>query len=66
MAGLGITLGLVLGGVLTEAASWRWVFLVNVPIGLLLLASARRVLPESSGVRRRVDLLGALRRDRRR
>jgi EmrB/QacA subfamily drug resistance transporter len=60
MAGLGITLGLVLGGVLTEAASWRWVFLVNVPIGVLLLATARRALPESTGVRRRVDLLGAL------
>lgn len=60
MAGLGITLGLVLGGVLTEAASWRWVFLVNVPIGVVLLASARRVLPESRGVPRRVDLVGAL------
>ena len=60
MAGLGITLGLVLGGLLTEAASWRWVFLVNVPIGVLLLSTARRVLPESTGIRRRVDLLGAV------
>jgi EmrB/QacA subfamily drug resistance transporter len=60
MAGLGITLGLVLGGVLTEIASWRWVFLVNVPIGLLVLTTARRVLPESTGVRRRIDLLGAV------
>ncbi|MBM7517737.1 MFS transporter [Nocardioides nitrophenolicus] len=59
MAGLGITLGLVLGGLLTEYASWRWVFLVNVPIGLGLLVSVRRVLPESRGVHRRVDLLGA-------
>ena len=59
MAGLGITLGLVLGGVLTESASWRWVFLVNVPIGVILLAAAPQVLPESSGVRRRVDVLGA-------
>ncbi|MEV0455885.1 MFS transporter [Catellatospora methionotrophica] len=59
MAGLGITLGLVLGGVLTEAASWRWVFLVNVPIGVLLLAAAPRVLPESTGTRSRVDVLGA-------
>lgn len=60
MAGLGITLGLVLGGVLTEHVSWRWVFLVNVPIGLLLLLAAPRVLPESRGVRRPVDLTGAL------
>jgi EmrB/QacA subfamily drug resistance transporter len=59
MAGLGITLGLVLGGVLTELASWRWVFLVNVPIGIMLLATARRVLPESTGLRRRPDVLGA-------
>jgi EmrB/QacA subfamily drug resistance transporter len=60
MAGLGITLGLVLGGLLTQAASWRWVFLVNVPIGIVLLAAAPRVLPESTGVRRRVDVPGAL------
>jgi EmrB/QacA subfamily drug resistance transporter len=60
MAGLGITLGLVLGGVLTEAASWRWVFLVNIPIGLMLVLSAPRVLPESHGMARRFDLLGAL------
>jgi EmrB/QacA subfamily drug resistance transporter len=60
MAGLGITLGLVLGGLLTQAASWRWVFLVNVPIGLVLLVAAPRVLPESTGVRRRVDVPGAL------
>lgn len=60
MAGLGITLGLVLGGVLTELASWRWVFLLNVPIGTLVLLAAPRVLPESRGVRRRIDVAGAL------
>jgi predicted MFS family arabinose efflux permease len=60
MAGLGITLGLVLGGVLTEHASWRWVFLVNVPIGVALVAAAPRVLPESRGVARRLDVPGAL------
>lgn len=60
MAGLGITLGLVLGGVLTEAASWRWIFLVNVPIGLVLLLSAPRVLPDSRGLARKVDVAGAL------
>ncbi|HET6153419.1 MAG TPA: MFS transporter [Marmoricola sp.] len=59
MAGVGITLGLVLGGVLTQVASWRWVFLINVPIGLFVLATARQVLPESHGAVRRVDLLGA-------
>lgn len=60
MAGLGITLGLVLGGFLTEHASWRWVFLVNIPIGLLVLGSARLVLPDTRGPERRVDVTGAL------
>ncbi len=39
------TLGLVLGGVLVSAAGWRWIFLVNVPVGALVLVSAVRVLP---------------------
>lgn len=60
MAGLGITLGLVLGGVLTEYASWRWVFLVNLPIGALLLLAAPRLLPDTRGVRRRLDVAGAV------
>ncbi len=60
MAGLGITLGLVLGGVLTEFASWRWVFLVNIPIGLLVLVAAPRVLPDTRGRRRRIDVPGAV------
>ncbi|BBX43204.1 MFS transporter [Mycobacterium simiae] len=59
MAGLGITLGLVLGGVLTQIGNWHWVFLVNVPIGLGLLVVAPKVLPESRGVRRRIDFAGA-------
>ena len=60
MAGIGITLGLVLGGVLTEYASWRWVFLINLPIGAVLLAAAPRLLPDTRGTRRRLDLAGAL------
>lgn len=59
MAGLGITLGLVLGGVLTELASWRWVFWLNVPLGVMVLCLAPRVLPESRGEPRRLDLAGA-------
>ena len=41
----GASLGLVLGGVLTEALGWRSVFLVNVPIGVVALAAAVRALP---------------------
>jgi EmrB/QacA subfamily drug resistance transporter len=60
MAGLGIALGLVFGGVFTELASWRWVMWVNVPIGAGLLIAAPRVLPESTGERRNLDIVGAL------
>lgn len=37
MAGVGATVGLLLGGVLTDYLSWRWVFFVNVPIGVAVL-----------------------------
>ncbi|MGI5165781.1 MFS transporter [Spirillospora sp. CA-253888] len=37
--------GNLLGGLLTEAASWRWILLINVPIGAVALAAAVRVLP---------------------
>ncbi|MFB9444445.1 MFS transporter [Dactylosporangium vinaceum] len=43
----GASLGLVLGGVVTAAVSWRWVFLVNVPIGAAIVLLARRHLPET-------------------
>jgi MFS family permease len=40
-------LGPVIGGVLTDAADWRWIFLVNVPLGAAALIGGRRLLPES-------------------
>ncbi len=53
--------GVLLGGVLTDLAGWRWVFLVNVPVGLLALVVARRVLPESRrGDAGRLDVAGAV------
>jgi EmrB/QacA subfamily drug resistance transporter len=45
IAGLGAALGVILGGVLTSAIGWRWVFTINVPIGLALLAALPAVLP---------------------
>ncbi|MDQ1696715.1 MAG: hypothetical protein QOJ03_2068 [Frankiaceae bacterium] len=47
IAGAGGAVGLLLGGVIVEALSWRWVFFVNVPVGALLLAQSRRRIPES-------------------
>jgi EmrB/QacA subfamily drug resistance transporter len=53
--------GPFIGGLLVQA-SWRWVFIVNVPVGLLGLAAARRFVPDSrdATVTRIPDLLGAL------
>src|SRR5450432_2603807 len=56
----GAAVGLVAGGVLVEWTSWRWVFFVNVPIGIVLLVLARRDLPETDRHAGRVDLPGAL------
>jgi MFS family permease len=60
MTGLGGGVGVVAGGLLTTYASWRWVFFVNVPIGLLLAFGARFAIPESQRYPRRWDLPGAI------
>jgi len=48
----------LLGGLLTQYAGWPWIFAVNVPIGLLLLAVAWRVVPHVSRHRRPLDVPG--------
>ncbi|MFJ9208658.1 MFS transporter [Streptomyces sp. NPDC102264] len=59
-AGGGAAGGLV-GGVLTDLLSWRWVLLINVPVGVLVLAGAAFWLTESRTERvRRLDLPGAV------
>jgi EmrB/QacA subfamily drug resistance transporter len=63
IAGAGGAVGLLLGGVIVEALSWRWVFFVNVPIGATVLALAPRIVPESrseSGTRGGYDVEGAV------
>jgi EmrB/QacA subfamily drug resistance transporter len=47
IAGGGSAIGLLLGGVLTEYANWRWCLLVNIPIALVALALAIPLVPES-------------------
>ena len=56
----GGTAGVFLGGVLTEWVDWRWVFLVNIPIGLAVLAVSRSLLPALPARRGSVDAAGAL------
>ena len=60
MAGAGGAVGLLLGGLLTDYVSWRWIFFVNVPIGALILILAPRALEESETHRGRLDVPGAV------
>jgi EmrB/QacA subfamily drug resistance transporter len=61
VAGLSFALGPILGGVLVDAASWRWVFLVNVPVGIAGVVLTALYVPESRAPRpRRVDPIGQL------
>ncbi|WUD86049.1 MFS transporter [Streptomyces sp. NBC_00503] len=60
----GASLGQVLGGVLTDALDWHWIFFINLPIGLAALALALPALPKDgvqagSGLRAGADVLGA-------
>jgi len=59
ITGAALALGPLLGGVLTDELSWRWIFFVNLPIGALLTWLTLRSLPESrDDVRRPFDLAG--------
>jgi EmrB/QacA subfamily drug resistance transporter len=60
VAGGGGSLGVVLGGVLTQWISWRAGLFVNVPIGIALLSLAPRYLPETQREPGRFDLAGAV------
>src|SRR3954470_8726292 len=62
LAGAGVAIGLILGGVLTKYVGWEWIFFVNVPIGLASIAFCPRFVRESKVDvdRRRYDPLGAI------
>ncbi|MDQ2727199.1 MAG: DHA2 family efflux MFS transporter permease subunit [Actinomycetota bacterium] len=60
IAGGGAAIGLILGGVLTQYASWRWCLLVNVPIAILTAIAAQRVVKNSrASGQAHYDLVGA-------
>jgi EmrB/QacA subfamily drug resistance transporter len=60
VAGGGGSVGLVLGGMLTDWLSWRWGLFINVPIGLAVIGLAPRYLPETERRSGRFDLTGAV------
>jgi hypothetical protein len=63
LAGVGSALGVILGGVLTSEAGWRWVFTINVPIGVALLIAIPLAVPARrlpGTVQRGLDVPGAV------
>jgi EmrB/QacA subfamily drug resistance transporter len=60
VSGLGVAVGPVVGGAITEGLSWQWIFWVNVPVGLAVAVLAALRLRESHGPRSRLDIVGLL------
>ncbi|MGW5412833.1 DHA2 family efflux MFS transporter permease subunit [Actinomadura geliboluensis] len=61
VAGVSTIAGPTIGGLLVTSLDWRWIFFVNLPIGILVLAMAVPILPgRTPGVRHRFDLVGVL------
>ena len=58
----GGSIGVILGGVLTDALSWHWIFLVNVPVGIAVVVASLAVLPAGRlpGASHRLDVAGAV------
>jgi EmrB/QacA subfamily drug resistance transporter len=61
LGGLGFTAGVLIGGILTAGPGWRWVFFINVPVGIVLLAAIPALVPARRPDRAaRLDVLGAV------
>ena len=61
LGGIGFAAGVLIGGILTSGPGWRWVFFINIPVGIVLLAAIRAVVPPRRPDRAaRVDVLGAV------
>ena len=56
----GMSIGLLLGGFLTDVGSWRWTMFINVPVGLVVLLLTRRLLDETPRRPGRFDVVGAV------
>jgi EmrB/QacA subfamily drug resistance transporter len=62
VASAGGSIGLLLGGVLTDAISWHWIFLINLPIGIAVALLAKRLVsnPDGIGLKEGADFPGAV------
>src|SRR6201989_1818469 len=60
ISGIAVALGPLVGGAVVQAATWHWIFWINVPIGLVLVPLAPTRVDESYGATRRLDLRGLL------
>src|ERR1700686_2846252 len=62
IASAGATIGLLAGGLITQAVTWHWIFFVNLPIGLVTAALSARLLASDRGIgiKEGADALGAL------
>ena len=62
VASAGGSVGLLAGGVLTQAINWHWIFFINIPIGIATAVFARRLLPndEGIGLDKGTDIPGAI------
>jgi EmrB/QacA subfamily drug resistance transporter len=62
LGGSGAAVGVLLGGILTDYLSWRWIFFVNVPVGIVVFLLTPRIVPESrrDAEERHYDALGAV------
>lgn len=60
VSAIGSSSGLLLGGVLTELLSWRWSLLINVPVGIAVIAVIGRLVPETHPQRAPLDIGGAV------
>jgi len=62
VAAAGASIGLLAGGILTQALNWHWIFLVNLPIGIAAIALATKLIDNDRGIglREGADILGAV------